>query len=72
MFQTGHFQLRDDVDNEIRGVSYLIGSKIVGALTILDDILPSEEATHLEVFSVPPPKSPLITFSLPLDCRKRS
>jgi len=66
MFLPGHFQLRDDVDNVIRGVSYGTGSKPVGALTGKEDILPGKEATHVELFSVPPPKTRHLILTMDL------
>jgi len=66
MFLAGHFQLRDDVDNVIRGVSYGAGSKPVGALTGNEDILPGKEAVHLELFSVPPLKTKYLILTMDL------
>jgi hypothetical protein len=66
MFLAGHFQMRDDVDNIIRGVSYGAGSKPVGALTGGEDILSGKEVTHLEVFSVPPPKTRYLILTMDL------
>lgn len=66
MFLAGHFRLRDDVDNVIRGVSYGVGTKPLGALSGSEDILPGEEVTHLEVFSVPPPKTKYLILTMEL------
>lgn len=67
-FLAGHFQLRDDVDNVIRGINYGIMSKPVGALTGTEDILPGATATHIEVFSVPPPKTEFLILTVNLAC----
>ncbi len=66
MFLAGHFQLRDDVGNIIRGVSYGAGSRPVGALSGSEDILPGEEASHLELFLVPPPKTNYLILTMDL------
>ncbi len=66
MFLAGYFQLRDDVDNVIRGVSYGAGSKPVGALTGNEDILPGKEAVDLELFSVPPLKTKYLILTMDL------
>lgn len=67
-FLGSHFKLRDDVDNVIRGVSYGIGSKPKGALTSSDDIEPGTSASHVEFFSVPPPKTQFLVLSIDLAC----
>ena len=67
-FLGSHFKLRDDVDNVIRGVSYGIGSKPKGALTSSDDIEPGKSASHIEFFSVPPPKTQFLILSIDLAC----
>jgi len=66
MFRAGHFKMRDDVDNVIRGVSYGTSSKPVGALTGSEDILPGNEVTHIEIFSVPPPKTIYLILTMDL------
>ncbi|MGH7138189.1 MAG: hypothetical protein ACREHD_20755 [Pirellulales bacterium] len=65
-FLAGNFRLRDDVENVIRGVNYGIGNQPVGALTGNEDILPGKEATHIEAFGVPPPKTKFLTVSVDL------
>lgn len=67
-FLGSHFKLRDDVDNVIRGVSYGIGSKPKGALTSSDDIAPGATASHVEFFSVPPPKTKFLILTIDLEC----
>ena len=54
---SGHFLLKDDVDNVIRGVSYGFGNTLVGALTGTEDISLGQQSTHILVFSVPPKKT---------------
>ncbi|NLS92671.1 MAG: hypothetical protein GXX96_10985 [Planctomycetaceae bacterium] len=68
MFLPGHFRLRDDVDNVIRGVNYGMGSKPVGALTGAEDIAPGASATHIELFSVPLPKTKFLILTVDLAC----
>lgn len=68
MFLAGHFRLRDDVDNVIRGVNYGMGSTPVGALTGAEDIAPGASATHIELFSVPPPKTKFLILTIDLAC----
>ncbi len=65
MFDT-RFHLHDDVDNVIRGVNYGASSSPVGALSSRNDILPGQEATHVEVFSVPPPKTKHLILTVDL------
>jgi len=67
-FMASHFKLRDDVDNVIRGVSYGIGAKAKGALTSSDDIEPGKSASHVEFFSVPPPKTQFLILTIDLAC----
>lgn len=67
-FLAGHFRLRDDVDNVIRGIDYGFGNKPVGALTGSEDIAPGELATHIELFSVPPPKTQFLILTVDLAC----
>jgi hypothetical protein len=64
----GHFRLRDDVDNVIRGINYGIASKPVGALTGSEDIAPGSSATHVELFSIPPPKTEFLVLTVDLAC----
>jgi hypothetical protein len=67
-FMAGHFRLRDDVDNVIRGVNYGMGAKPVGALTGSEDITPGGSATHVELFSVPPPKTEFLILTVNTAC----
>lgn len=67
-FMAGHFRLRDDVDNVIRGINYGITSKPVGSLTGSEDIAPGSSANHLELFSVPPPKTEYLILTVNLTC----
>lgn len=67
-FLAGHFSLQDDVDNDIRGVNYGIMSKPIGALTGTEDILPGATAKHIEVFSVPPPKTEFLILTVDMAC----
>jgi hypothetical protein len=67
-FMAGHFQLRDDVDNVIRGINYGFASKPVGSLTSADDITPGSTVTHVELFSVPPPKTEYLILTVNLAC----
>ena len=67
-FLGGHFKLKDDVDNGIRGVDYGIMSKPIGALTGTEDIQPGATATHIEIFSVPPPKTEFLILSVDMAC----
>jgi predicted Zn finger-like uncharacterized protein len=67
-FMAGHFRLRDDVDNVIRGINYGIASKPVGALTGSEDIAPGSSATHVELFSIPPPKTEFLVLTVDLAC----
>jgi predicted Zn finger-like uncharacterized protein len=67
-FMPSHFRLRDDVDNVIRGVDYGFGNKVVGALTGNEDITPGMTVNHIELFSVPPPKTEFLILSVDLEC----
>lgn len=67
-FMGGRFRLRDDVDNVIRGINYGITSKPVGALTGSEDIAPGDSATHVELFSIPPPKTEFLVLTVDLAC----
>jgi hypothetical protein len=67
-FMASRFRLRDDVSNMIRGVSYGIGAKPKGALTSTDDIEPGTAASHVEFFSVPPPKTQFLILTINLAC----
>lgn len=67
-FLRGHFNLKDDVDNVIRGIDYGIMSKPIGALSGTEDILPGATATHIEVFSVPPPKTEFLILTVNMAC----
>jgi hypothetical protein len=63
---TSNFELHDDASNSIRGVTHGGVYSAVGALTGSEDILPGEEATHVELFSVPPIKTKhlIVTMNL--------
>ena len=67
-FTGGHFRLRDDVDNVIRGINYGIMATPVGALTGSEDISPGDQVTHVELFSVPPPKTKFLILTVDLGC----
>jgi hypothetical protein len=67
-FLAGHFRLRDDVDNVIRGINYGFGNEPVGALTGSEDIAPGQSASHIELFSVPPPKTEFLILTVDLAC----
>ncbi len=56
MFQP-RFTLRDDVDNVVRGIDFGASTRPVEALSSQDDIPPGETRTHVEVFTVPLPKT---------------
>ncbi len=67
-FMKGHFRLRDDVDNVIRGVNYGITANPVGSLTGSEDIAPGTYASHIELFAVPPPKTEFLILTINLAC----
>jgi hypothetical protein len=67
MFLEGYFHLQDDVNNDIRGVSFGMGSTVEGALTGSEDINPGDQATHVEVFSLPPKKTQYLILSVNLE-----
>jgi hypothetical protein len=58
--------MKDDVDNQIRGVSYR-SADVVNALDSGEEIQPGEQKNHLEVFSVPPPKTEYLLLTIDLD-----
>lgn len=60
------FSMVDDVDNEIRCQYFSSSSDVVGTLSSIDDILPGENRTHLEVFMIPPPKTQYLMLSIDL------
>ena len=62
------FSLRDDVGNQIRGINYGITSEPVGALTGSEDIKPGSSSTHIEIFSIPPPKTEFLILTVDLAC----
>lgn len=66
MFLARNFHLVDDVDNTIRSVNFGVGSTPVGALTGSEDILPGEEARHIEIFLVPPGKTKYLILTMDL------
>lgn len=67
-FMGGKFKLRDDVDNVIRGIDYGFGTKVIGALTGSEDIPPGTSANHIELFTVPPPKTEYLVLTVDLSC----
>lgn len=67
-FGPGYFRLRDDVDNDVRGVTYGYSSKPAGSLGSIKDIDPVTTVTHVEVFSVPLPKTQYVVLSVNLKC----
>lgn len=67
-FMAGNFKLRDDVDNVIRGISFGIGTDVIGAIKSGQDIQPGSSANHIEVFSVPPPKTEFLVLTVDLKC----
>lgn len=67
-FSPSNFKLRDDAGNAIRGIGYGVGSKIVGSLDGSEDILPGSTASHIEVFTVPPPKTKSLVLTIDLEC----
>lgn len=56
-FAASNFLLVDDVKNRIRGVGFGFSNDLIGAISVTDDIQPGENRTHLEVFTIPPPKT---------------
>jgi hypothetical protein len=62
-----YFRLQDDVGNEIRKVNYGFSSTILGALTSTE-IQPSASSTHVEIFSIPPPKTQFLILTVDLAC----
>lgn len=60
------FSLKDDVGNQIRGVTYG-SSKPVKALKD-PDINPGQTVGHVEVFTVPPPKTEYLILTVDLKC----
>lgn len=67
-FLGGNFKLKDDVDNVIRGIDYGMMSKPVGALTGSEDITPDSSVSHIELFSIPPPKTEHLILTVDLAC----
>ena len=65
-FGPGYFSLSDDVGNRFRCVSSGIGNDPIGTLSVIDDILPGESRTHLEVFTIPPPKTEHLILTVDL------
>jgi len=63
---TSRFLLNDDVENRIRGINYGAATVPVGALTGKEDIGPGQSAGHVEVFSVPPPKTEHLILTVDL------
>jgi predicted Zn finger-like uncharacterized protein len=67
-FLSQHFSLRDDVENVIRGVDYGATSKPIGALSGGTDILPGQLVGHVELFTIPPPKTKFLILTVDLAC----
>ena len=67
-FSSQHFSLRDDVENVIRGVDYGATSKPIGALSGGTDILPGQLVGHVELFTIPPPKTKFLILTVDLAC----
>ena len=67
LFSAGHFSLHDDVDNEIRDVSSVAASLPFGDLTSSEDIAPGATMTHVEIFSLPPPKTKFLVLTMNLE-----
>jgi len=65
-FGPNNFALVDDVKNRIRGVSFGFSNKLIGAVSTTDDIPPGEQRTHLEVFTIPPPKTQHLILTINL------
>lgn len=65
-FGSGYFTLIDDVGNRVRGVSFGFSENPIGTLSIIDDIQPGESRTHLEVFTIPPPKTEHLILTINL------
>lgn len=63
-FGPSYWQMVDDVDNVIRGIDFGFGSKVIGAIESGEDIPPGEARNHIEVFTVPPPKTQSLTLTL--------
>ena len=66
LFGAGHFSLHDDVNNEIRGVNLGAGSISLGDLTGIEEIAPGATGAHVEIFSVPPPKTKFLILTMNL------
>ena len=67
-FMRGHFNLRDDVDNVIRGIDYGLATTPVGALSGSEDISPGSASNHIELFTIPPPKTEYLILTVDLAC----
>lgn len=66
-FTGGHYRLKDDVGNSIRGVSFGLGATPVGAVDPADDIEPGGVRGHVVVFTVPPPKTEFLMLEVDLE-----
>ena len=64
-FGSNHFFMKDDVGNTIRRVS-MGSSEIANAIPSSHDIQPSEEATIIRAFKIPPPKTEHLVLSVDL------
>lgn len=63
-FSSPYWQIVDDVGNVIRGIDFGFSSEVVGAIKSGTDIPPGETLNHIEVFTVPPPKTQSLTLTL--------
>ncbi|MCA9090070.1 MAG: hypothetical protein KDA90_15725 [Planctomycetaceae bacterium] len=61
-------RLRDDVDNVIRGIDYGATLVSAGSLAGSQDILPGETISHVEVFSLPLPKTEYLVLTVNTGC----
>ena len=66
-FGPNNFRIKDDVDNVIRGVNFGFSLKVIGALK-LEDIEPGKTVSHVQVFSMPPPKTEHLVLTVDLKC----
>lgn len=62
------FRLRDDVDNVVRPVNFGLGTQVVGAMGRLAELRPEESLEHLQLFSVPLPKTKFLVLNVDLYC----
>jgi len=62
------FRLRDDVDNVVRPVNFGLTSRVVGAIGRFAELRPEGSLDHLQVFSVPLPKTKSLVLNVDLYC----